>query len=78
MELRPLISKFDFALLEVRNLCMAFRLRVVLYSQFFGVFDNISVLMKYSRLFLLKCVRYLLLVQNKSNSINPSNNNTVV
>ena len=27
IELRPLISGFDFALLEVRNLCVASRLR---------------------------------------------------
>ena len=29
VEIRPLISGFDFALLEVRNLCVASRLNVV-------------------------------------------------
>ena len=31
IELRPLISGFDFALLEVRNLCVASRLSVTYY-----------------------------------------------
>ena len=30
IELRPLISGFDFALLEVRNLCVASRLYIIL------------------------------------------------
>ena len=30
IELRPLISGFDFALLEVRNLCVASRLSVII------------------------------------------------
>ena len=30
IELRPLISGFHFALLEVRNLCVAFRLKNVI------------------------------------------------
>ena len=33
IELRPLISGFDFALLEVRNLCVASRL----YGDFFSI-----------------------------------------
>ena len=34
IELRPLISGFDFALLEVRNLCVASRL-ITLYNDLF-------------------------------------------
>ena len=33
IELRPLISGFDFALLEVRNLCVASRLYKILHRK---------------------------------------------
>ena len=44
IELRPSISGFDFALLEVRNLCVASRLYVHLYNvQDYSVLYNNDV-----------------------------------
>ena len=44
IELRPLISGFDFALLEVRNLCVASRLNSHYQILDMGFFEDIGVL----------------------------------
>jgi hypothetical protein len=49
IELRPLISGFDFALLEVRNLCVASRLQLKPYlARFFWVVVEILTLLIYT------------------------------
>ena len=40
IELRPLISGFDFALLEVRNLCVASRLQLKYITYLFAIYNS--------------------------------------